>query len=160
MLNYILSVVGVALCVGILEELLPSSYGSKAYVRLLTGLCLLAVLIAPVGKWLGAIPDALSELEKWDAGEEGGGKYEEILKDTMSDTVRESLRAVVLEDLSGRFGVNASKTDVGISFESGEPIRIKRMVITLRGVDILKNPHEIESYFEGLLSCECSVVSG
>ena len=160
MLNYILSVVGVALCVGILEELLPSSYGSKAYVRLLTGLCLLAVMIAPLGRFLGAIPDALSELENLDMGEEDGGKYEEILKNSVSDTVRESLRAVVLEDLSETFGVNAQKTEVGISFADGEELRPARMVITLRGADILKNPHEIEDYFERLLSCECVVVNG
>ncbi len=160
MLNYILSVIGVALCVGILEEILPSSYGSKAYIRLLTGLCLLAVMIAPVGKFLSAIPDALDQMAQWDEGEDGGEKYEEILQNSMSDAVRESLRTVVLEDLSETFGVNADKTDVGISFEDGEGIRVKRMVITLRGVDILKNPHEIEDYFGGLLSCECVVVSG
>jgi hypothetical protein len=160
MLNYILSVVGVALCVGILEEMLPSSYGSKAYVRLLTGLCLLAVMIAPVGNVLRAIPDALEQMAQWDEGEEEGGRYEEILKGSMSGAVRDTIKTAVREDLSEKFGVNAEKTDVGISFEEGEEICVKRMVITLRGVDILKNPHEIEDYFERLLSCECVVVSG
>ena len=160
MLNYILSVVGVALCVGILEEMLPSTYGSKAYVRLLTGLCLLAVMIAPVGKFLNAIPDALEQMAEWDEGEAEGGRYEEILKGSMSDAVRETLKGAVLEDLEKSFDVNIQKTDVGILFEDGEGIRIKRVAITLRGADILKNPHEIEDYFGRLLSCECVVVSG
>ena len=156
---YVMGVVGVSLCVGILEEILPSSYGSKTYVRLLTGLCLLAVMIAPVGKVLQALPDVFSELEAVDEAEDMG-RYHEILKDSLSETVREQLATAVKEDLAEMFGVKADRTDVGVMLKGEETLSVARLVITLRGADIMKNPYEIEEYFEKRLSCECIVVSG
>jgi fructose-1-phosphate kinase PfkB-like protein len=37
---------------------------------------------------------------------------------------------------------------------------VDRVIITLKGGDILKNPYEIEDYFGELLECECRVIAG
>lgn len=156
--EYILGVVGVAFCVGLLEELLPGEYGSKAYVRLLTGLCLLAVMIAPVGRFLRALPDIFADLSAFEEAEEN--PYEQILSESLGEAVRERLVRAVKEDLAERFGVTSERTDVGIMLDDEGTLAVSRLVITLRGSDILKNPYEIEEHFGRLLSCECVVIVG
>lgn len=156
--SYIVNVVCVAFCVGILEELLPAEYGSKAYVRLLTGLCLLLVMLAPVGKLLQALPDALDEYAVLE--EEADGPYESILRESLGETVREEIAAAVKQDLSVRFGVKNERTEVGVMLTEGERLTVKRLVITLYGADIFKDPYAIEEYFARLLDCECVVIVG
>lgn len=159
MRGYILNFIGVALCVGLLEELLPGQSGSKQFVRFLTGLCLLAVMIAPLGKWLATLPDSFSTIvgEEADEAEE---KYTEILAGELRDTVRENLIAVLKEDLAKEFSVDPEKSDVGILFAQEDSIRVTCVIVTLRGKDILKNPREMEAYFGKLLDCECRVICG
>ena len=51
--------------------------------------------------------------------------------------------------------------DVGIALVSLEGVlSVERIVITLTGTDIFKNPHTIEEYFSELLDCECLAVIG
>lgn len=158
--EYMIGVAGAALCVGVLEEILPDSYGSKAYVRLLTALCLLLLILAPVGRVLRALPEAFESLSG-ELEEEGeAAPYEEILKQELAQTVQNEISEAVKRELATRFGVNGSKTDVGVLLSGGESFTVSRLVITLRGVDILKDPYEIEAYFSRLLSCECAVIVG
>lgn len=156
--GYVWNVVGVALCVGVLEELLPNEYGSKAYVRLATGLCLLLVMLAPVGHFLQSLPDLFSEYAALEETE--NNPYEDILEEGLRDTVREQLVAAVKQDLSTQFGADGERAEVGVVFDSENGLAVSRLVITLRGVDIFKNPYEIEEYFSRLLSCECAVIVG
>ncbi|MBE6662382.1 MAG: hypothetical protein E7606_03760 [Ruminococcaceae bacterium] len=156
--SYILNVVCVAFCVGLLEEILPAEYGAKAYVRLLTGLCLLLVMLSPVGKLLEALPDALDEYAAIE--EEADGSYEDILRDSLGEVVQGEIAAAVKRDLASRFGVKNERTEVGVMLTEGKELAVERLVITLYGVDIFKDPYAIEEYFARLLSCECVVIVG
>ena len=156
--EYIVGVVGAAFCVGLLEELLPSEWGSKIYLRLLTGLCLLAILLAPVGRCLGGLSDLFSSLSFFE--EEQENEYEEILRETVGEAVREELSAAVKRELSERFGVKDDGTSIGIQFREDGALSVSRLIIGVTGSDILKDPYEIEEYFEGRLGCECQVVVG
>ena len=155
--EYILSVVGAAFCVGLLEELLPSEFGTKVYLRLLTGLCLLAIMLAPVGRCLAGVTELLGELSFLE--EEQENEYEHILRENLGEAVKGELVAAVRRDLAARFGVKNEKTEVGVQLGGEEGISVERLVITLRGSDILKNPYEIEEYFGKLLDCECRVLA-
>ena len=156
--EYILSVVGAAFCVGLLEELLPSEFGTKAYLRLLTGLCLLAIMLAPVGRSLADLSDLFGELSFLEEEEEN--EYERILRENLGETVRGELCEAVRRDLREKFGVKNERTEIGVQLSEGETLSVARVVITLKGSDILKNPYEIEEYFGELLSCECRVRAG
>lgn len=159
MRGYILNIIGVALCVGLLEELLPGQSNAKQFIRFATGLCLLAVMIAPLGGWIATLPDCFSAVME-EAADESEDKYTDILSGELRDTVRQNLVSALKEDLGTRFSVDCEKSDVGILFAEGDTIRVERVIVTLRGKDILKNPHEIEAYFSGLLGCECRVICG
>ena len=156
--EYVLRVVGAAFCVGLLEELLPGECGSKTYVRFLTGLCLLAILIAPVGRLLASLPDALGELSVPE--EQAENEYERILRENLGEAVRQRLGEAVKRDLAERFGVKHERTEVGIRLSEDGTLAVSRLIVTLRGSDIFKNPYEIEQYFSELLGCECLVRVG
>ena len=156
--EYVLNVVCVALAVGILEELLPSEYGSKAYVRLVCGLCLLLVMIAPVGNLLRSLPSVFEDSLEIEEGAEN--QYERILSENLGEAVRAELTEAIRRDLKARFGVNGERTEVGILLGGEGELSVSRLVITLRGADILKDPYEIEDYFSRLLGCECAVIVG
>ncbi len=156
--EYVLSVVGAAFCVGLLEELLPSELGSKVYLRLLTGLCLLAIMIAPVGRFLEGMYDLFGELSFVE--EEQENEYERILRENIGETVKEQLCEAVKRDLKEKFGVKNERTQVGVQLSGDGALSVARLIITLKGSDILKNPYEIEEYFENLLNCECRVMAG
>lgn len=156
--SYLVGVIGVALCVGILEEILPGGSGNRAYLRLLTGLCILAVMVAPLGALLGSLPGLLEDISISEA--EGEGEYDKILQGTVQEVVREQLREAILGSLSSEFSVDCNNAEVGILFGNGEDMSLSRVVITLRGKDILKDPYEIEEYFGTLLGCECRVLAG
>ncbi len=157
--GYLSSVIGVALCVGLLEELLPGESQSRAYIRLLTALCILAVMIAPLGRFLSSLPSLFEELE---LREEVvvGDPYGEIVKGTVEEAVREGLVAAVKQELAARFSVNSERAEVGILFHEGGEAIPSRIIITLYGKDIFKDPYKIEEYFGDMIGCECLVVIG
>jgi hypothetical protein len=156
--EYILSVVSAAFCVGLLEELVPNEFGTKVYLRLLTGLCILAVMIAPMGRLLSSVEDLFFEIVELE--ESGENEYEKILKENLGEAVRSELVVAIKRDLAERFGVKNEGTEVGIQLGGAEGLSVTRLIITLKGGDILKNPYEIEDYFGELLECECRVIAG
>ncbi len=156
--GYLMSVIGVALCVGLFEELLPSGSGSRTYLRLLGGLCILALMVTPLGRFLGSLPSLLDEISVSEQDIEN--EYDKILQGTLRDSVREELKLAILSSLEREFSVRRERTEVGILFDEDESLSPSRVVITLHGRDILKDPYKIEDYFEALLGCECMVLTG
>ena len=161
MRQYIMNVVGVAILSGLADQILPEKGKLRAHVRLLCGLCLLLVMVAPLGKVLSSLPsffeDGMAALE--DAGGETG-EYDKILEGTVKEAVRAELTEALSQKLEKEFGVNAETVRIGISFEDGEPLRLKRVLVTLTGKDIFRNPYTIEETLSSLLGCECVAVIG
>lgn len=161
MRQYMMNVVGVAILAGVADQLLPEKGKLREHVRLLFGLYLILVMIAPLGNVLSSLParleDGMAALEN--AGE-GTGEYDKILEGTVKEAVRQELAAALTEKLVKEFGVNAETVRVGISFEEGEELRLKKVLVTLTGKDIFRNPYTIEEAISSLLGCECVVVVG
>ena len=161
MRQYVMNVVGVAILAGVIDQLLPEKGRLRGQVRLLCGLCLLLVMIAPIGRALAALPDLFEN--GMAAIEDANGEtaeYDRILEGTVKEAVRQELAAALAERLEKEFGVNAETVRIGISFEEGEPLRLKKVLVTLTGKDIFRNPYTIEESLSSLLGCECVVVIG
>lgn len=161
MRQYVMNVVGVAILAGVVDQLLSEKGKLRGQVRLLCGLCLLLVMIAPIGRALAALPnlfeDGMAAIEN---AESEAGEYDKILEGTVKEAVRQELASALTQKLAKEFGVNAETVRVGISFENGEPLRLKRVLVTLTGKDIFRNPYAIEESLSSLLGCECVVVTG
>lgn len=159
MKGYILRVVGMSLVLGLSEQLVPTAK-SRGYVRLVGALCLLAILVAPLGRALDELPAlferGMTAIEETD---ESMTEYERILAGSMTETVRSELEGALRQTLAERFGVNPETVRFGISFASGEPIRVKKVLVTLSGRDVFRDPYAIEKAVSTCLGCECVVVT-
>ena len=159
--EYILGIIGAAAVIGIMESILPQNGKTKQYMRLITGLCLLCLVIKPLGTVLDALPTLFSEATENLAETENAARteYEQILDGEITDTVRDTLRDAIMSELSTRFGVKNCEVGLSLICVEGE-LRVERAVITLMRTDIFKDPYAIENYFSDLLECQCVVVVG
>lgn len=159
--QYMMNVVGAAILAGLADQLLPEKGKARAYVRFLGGLCLLLVMVAPLGKVLSSLPSLFeSGMTALEEASVEAGEYDKILEGTVKEAVRMELAKALSQKLEKDFGVNADAVEIGISFEEGDPLRLKRVLITLTGKDIFRNPYNIEEALSSLLGCECVVVIG
>ena len=158
--GYIYGIIVAAAVVGMAEALLPSGKKTRQYVRLMAALCLLCLALRPVSTFLSVLPERLLDGLSDITGEETAqSSYQSILEGEIRETVRAELEKAIRKDLAERFSVE--HCDVGIALASHEgALSVERIVITLTGTDIFKNPHTIEEYFSELLDCECLAVIG
>lgn len=155
--EYIKGIVVSAAVFGLVGRLIPWGKTGRD-VKLLASLCMLCLMIRPVGEAISAVPELLSQMsEIAEAGDASRGQYQKILEGEIQKNVQQQLRDAVAEELKARFGV--SNCEVGVSLiKEAEALKVERLVVTLMGKDIFKNPHEIEAYFEDLFACPCIVV--
>ena len=158
--QYVYGIIGAAAVIGVMESVLPKGGRTRQYMRLITALCLLCLVVKPIGTFLDALPALLSQsMEGITEGVGSRDGYEAILEGQIEGVVRDELCAAVREELSSRFFV--SECEVGISLVKGDgTLAVSRVVIALFGKDIFKNPYAMEEYFGDLLGCECIVTVG
>ena len=158
--QYVYGIIGAAAVIGVMESILPKSGRTRQYVRLITALCLLCLVVKPIGSFLESLP---ALLEDGMAGiTEGVGvrdEYETILSGQIEAVVRDELCAAVREELSARFSIESCEAGATLTRTDGV-LSVSRVVITLFGKDVFKNPYAIEEYFSDLLGCECIVTVG
>ncbi len=159
MREYVMRVAGAAVLLGLLEQLLPPNASIRARVRLLSSLCLLLVMLLPAAGGVASLP-ALFESGAWESEQADEAAYEKILEGTVRETVQSELSAAILKMLAREHGVNAETATVGVSFYDGTPLRVKRVLVTVRGADIFRDPYEMEEAVTALLGCECVVAIG
>lgn len=159
--QYIYGIIGAAAVIGILESILPKGGKTAQYMKLITALCLLCLVIKPIGAVLDGLPDRLFDSMEGivGEGETARSEYEAILDGEITETVREQLCGAVEEQLATRFSVSNCEVGASLVRKDGA-LTVTRVVITLMGRDIFKDPYAIETYFGDLLNCECVVVIG
>ena len=158
--SYIPGIVGAAAVIGVMESILPKSNKAGAYLKLVTSLCLLCLVLRPVGAFLDALPSRLSVgLDGIMGDEDEQAEYRAILEGEVLAVVREALAEELSHRLAERFSVTDCEIGTSLTRVDGA-YALDRVVITLTGRDIFKNPHAIESYVTEQFGCECTVVIG
>lgn len=159
--NYVLGIVGASAVIGIMEAILPKNSKTRLYVKLITSLCLLCLVIRPVGTVLRDLPDLLlGKIEEMTIeGEQENQEYGAILDGQIEETVKEQLELAIREILREKFSVRSC--DVGTVLQKRDGAwKVVRVAITLTGKDIFRNPYTIEEAVSQLLDCECTVATG
>lgn len=158
--QYIFGIIGAAAVIGVMESVLPKGGKTKQYMKLITSLCLLCLVIKPVGAFLDALPGHLSKgLGSLSESTAVRSEYEAILEGEITDTVRKQLCDAIESELADRFSVSNCEVGAALVRRDGV-LTVTRVVITLMGKDIFKDPYAIEAYFGELLNCECIVTVG
>lgn len=158
--GYVYGIIGTAAVIGALESLLPKTGKTRPYVRLVAALCLLCVIVRPVGGFLSTLSDRLEDGFSVSEGtSEERTRYEEILTGQVESVVREELQEAVAEALAERFSIQSCEVGVALARRE-EGLAVTRVVVTLTGRDVFKDPYAVEAYVSELLGCECITVIG
>ena len=59
-----MGIVGAAAVIGMMEAILPQSGKTQNYMRLITALCLLCLVIRPLGEAMESLPDLFGEVSE------------------------------------------------------------------------------------------------
>ena len=149
--EYITVIVGVSICASLLLLLSPFE-GIKSHQKLLSGLCIVCVMTAPLS-------DAIEHIKSLDLESilpSDESQREEIYDSYFEDYTESTVKGVVSTQLKETFGVEAE--DLRISFSGeGDEKRISGVYILLPRSAIFKDTAKIEVYFEGLLKCDAVV---
>lgn len=158
MREYLMSVIGAALIAGVISTIVPAGNGEglKKYVNLIGALCVLCVLLAPVGGVLEYIGGAAEQnFEGW---LEGGGDYDRRYRELLLSVGKENIESGIKALLGERFGIPEGECRVTASVrEKDGELELLGIEITLSGRSVLKDPYAIEKYISDLLDCGCSV---
>ena len=158
MKRYFLSVILVALVGGICEELLPEDGALRPHLRLVTAICVLALLVLPGREMLAGIGSFLERVDLdgiLSSESESLRDYEEILEDALSRFSREEAERSLQGLLEERFDLQRGSCRVEITLgEDGSP---ERVLVTLSGFSMLKDPREIAQVVLDRLGCPCDV---
>lgn len=160
MREYLLSVVAAAIAVGAVTALVPEGEGGglRRHVSFVGALCVLAILISPVGELMSFLSD-LSFHGFGVAGDSTKSEYEEIHAEYLQYASAENLSDSVAEVLCDRFGIPSEQCRVRVRVGSRDGRAVAEQVtVILSGGALLRDPYEIEGFISDLLGCECVVV--
>lgn len=146
---YLLSLLGVALAVTLVDLLVPER--GKSAVRLLSALILLCVIAAPLPKAFRAVrdytlPDSTGELQ---------AKYEKKLQEAMDFASKTYLVQTITSLICTQFDLNDQQVRCKVVWQAGEAAVPERITVILSGSAIWKDPEEIENFVSKLVGCPC-----
>ena len=146
---YVYGIICASLAVGVAELLVPESAKTRPYLKLIFGLALLVVIVKPLGDLAEMLP---SLGDKIFAEEFDGGEYAEIADEQLGEAYRKGIKKALGETF------NLSNFEVGVLM--GEDRKPKRVIVTLMGSDIFRDPYKIEEYIKNSFGCECITLIG
>lgn len=137
-----------------------SGAGSKKYMSLVCGLCVLCVTIAPLSELVAdvsSIGDGL--LDGIESPLPDGEDYSQIYGDSLIGAGEVNMSSGLKALLSRDLGIDETDIDVSVKLREGEDKYLPdKVTVFLYGKAVLCDPHEIIEYVNGLLGCECQVI--
>lgn len=162
MKQYLMSLFVLALCCAVIELLSPEGEGGgiARHIRLLGGLCLLCVAIAPLATYaaqeispLDALSGAIDEwLERSEvSGNDLAARWEEQSEALDLSVAAETVSKMIEE----RFSISAA--DCRVSLATDDRGELHEVRVALSGRAIWTDAHAIQSMIDELLGCACTV---
>lgn len=162
MREYIIALIGVAVVCGLIQILAPlsSSGGGDKYLRLLGALCVLCVLISPIGallKGIGGLEVDIADKIYNEKNEKE--KYEEIYNQSIKDHSAQALEKSAEKVLEKELGIGEREVSVKIELceiDGETSIGGAKAIITPEGVG--RDPRDISACVSAYLGCECEII--
>lgn len=134
----------VVLAAAMAELLIPEEKGAgtKKYLRLLTSLAVLLLILSPLSSFLknGEKPALPAAGESPD--------FEAVFANALDTAGRAEFESRLLECLAGRFEADTADLALTVRYEKGEPAEI---FLVLSGKALTTDPREVQTYLEELL---------
>ena len=156
MKTYFLTLIASALCIAMISIIAPDGIISK-YVRLLSSLLLICVLLSPIKDLTNTLRDITEgnfSLPQFDLPDrdEAQDEFDSQLDNTSKTYFLQSLARL----LEREFNIEPGEVRCVATWnDSGEESIPLRVTVVLSGGAIWKNPKEIEAYVAKLVGCEC-----
>lgn len=157
MKEYLLILLGVSLLSGIVSILAPDGK-LKRYIRLLTGLVVLCVLIRPALSLLKSAGDGI--FDTGEAGrEESVSAYDDIYNNNLKEAGEREVAKRLKDKIIKEFDVGEESIDVKAEFVSeNDRYRVSTVWLTIRKGAVSTDPRKLVEYVENLLDCQCVIV--
>ena len=156
MKSYLISLAAVA-AVAALAGLIAPEGGKQTGLRLVTGLCVLLVVITPIVSGVRALTDP--DFSGFSFGDSKEAEYESIFADGVRGAGGTYLAERLCEALASRYSCPASDFSVRFSFsENGE--EVTAVLVLLRGKAVFLDTYDLEKYVEKLFSCPVTTAVG
>ena len=156
MQSYLLTLISTALLVALVGLLAPKG-GLSKYIKLLTSLLLLCVLLSPIQKAIPALQAFLNgewELPALDLPNEDS--YKEELDRALEEASTLYFTQMLTQTLQAEFSIDAGDLRCIVQWSAEqEALRPKRVTVILSGRAIWKDPEAIERFVKELLDCDC-----
>ena len=157
---YILSVIGASLAAALVILLTPEGKGGGIgkHIKLLTSLALLCIITDPFLTFIGSLSESKLDGFKESLLENVSetDPYENTLYESLSKMSADTLETELKNRISKRFGIKKDDLDVNAEYEIIDgTVCFKRIVVTLSGGAIFKNPHTVEAYVKEITGIEC-----
>lgn len=136
----------------------PGEKGGLArFMRLLTSLVLLCLLLSPLSEAAKSLEQLLqADFLFWeDRQEEYDGQMQELLDSASKDYVTQMLT----KQLEERFLIASGQVEVRLAWEA-DGSKPSRATVILKDAAIWKNPRELQAFVEELLGCPCDTAIG
>lgn len=160
MKQYLMGLFVLALCCSVVE-LLCEQGALARHIKLMSALCLLCVLVAPISSLARQeidLPELVGRLtEQWLREQQEAEQQYEDRWQTEGERLDVALaQEMIAQMLEQRFGLLAADCRVEITTDASGTI-IDHMGIMLSGQGIWTNAHEVQSYVKTTFGCEASV---
>lgn len=149
MKSYLISLAAVA-AVAALAGLIAPEGGKQTGLRLVTGLCVLLVVVTPIVSGVRALTDP--DFSSFSFGDSKAEEYESIFADGIREAGGAYLAERLCEALASRYSCPASDFAVRFSF-SGNGEEVTAVLVLLRGRAVFLNTYDLEEYVAELFSC-------
>ena len=160
MREYLMSVIGAAVVVGVICSLMPEGEGGglKRHVGFIGALCVLAILISPADEFLGWL-DGLSEGGLDILVENERERYDRQYSQYLLTLGERELADEIVTLVCQEFDISSEQCHVKatIGHRDGKAVA-DQVTVILSGAALLRDPYEIEGFISQLLECECTVV--
>jgi len=148
--------IGASLLTGILGTLCPKK--QQGYLRLLSGLCMIALLVSPLPSYLSEADALLGEWEEKTEGE-SENTYEEIYHQTLSAVNAREIEETTKNIINQRFSTKNEDVSVVVELAvENENILLKKATVGIGGSAIAIDPRDIRACVESFLDCPCEIV--
>ncbi len=153
MKSYLLSLLAASLTVALVGILAPSK--SQKYIRFLSSLFLICVLIAPLPQLLTSIKEDGIPGLSGDPSDPSdyANQMEEALNQASGAYFADMLTKLIEE----RFSISEGLVRCSVKWNTDADRMVpERVTVILSGSAIWKNPSEIEAFVTSLLGCPCN----
>lgn len=153
---YLISLAAVAAIAALTGLLLPDG-GKDTGLRLVTGLCVLAVVASPILEGLRTLTDP--ETLRTFGGEDRTAEYESLFEENVRESGGAYLAERLSQALAARYSCDTSCFTVRLRFsEDGEAV--DAVTVLLSGKAAFLDTYDLEAYVSGLLDCPCTTAIG